>query len=459
MIERIFKAYDVRGIYPDTMSEDSAWKVGYATALYLQRSRLNSFSAKVALERTIVVGRDTRAHSLSLSAALIEGIRAAGTDVIDLGMVDSPLVYFAINSLDCVAGIEVTASHYPANYNGLKISGPKARPIGAATGLEDIRRIASTLRVGRTGVQATLEQRDMWGSYRQHVLRFLSAGKTIRIGVDASNGTAGWMIPAVFDGATGMSITPLHFETTGDFAHEPNPLVEANLAMLRDKVLSEKLDLGVCFDGDADCCVFVDELGNSIRPDLITAIIARDILSRPENAGGTIVSDTRSSRVVAEEIVAGGGKPFRERAGNSFVNRALCDNEAVFGGTLSGHYYFRNSFCTDSAAIAMAQVVSILSNQTLPLSELVRPLQRYAQTGEMSFQIDDPIPKFRDIADKYRRGKIDYFDGVSVDMGDCWFNLRKSNTEPLLRLNVECADSATLAEKLADLKAILGEPI
>ncbi len=459
MVERIFKAYDIRGTYPDMVNEDAAWKVGYATALYFQRSRQGGFAPKVKLEKTIVAGRDMRTHSPALSAAMIEGIRAAGTDVVDLGMVDTPLVYFAINHFDCVGGIQVTASHNPANYNGFKISGAKAKPVGAATGLEDIRRITSTLRVGKTGLQGKLEQQDLWGPYRRHVLQFLNLSRKLRVVVDASNAMAGWMVPAVFDNIPQLEIVPLLFETDGTFTHEPNPLIDANLAMLREKVIKERPDFGVCFDGDADRCVFVDEQGKGVRSDLMTAIIAGDFLARPENKGSTIVYDLRSSHVVPEEITRAGGVPKRDRVGHAFLKRTLADTGAVFGGELSGHYYFRDNFCCDSGAIALAHVLSIVSRQMMPFSQLVKPLCRYVQSGELNFHIEDKEARIRDIADKYRKAKVDYLDGITVDFGDWWFNIRKSNTEPLLRLNMECRDQAMLGEKLAELKGLLGEPL
>ena len=300
MIERIFKAYDVRATYPDMINEDAAWKVGHATGQYLKRSRLHiPQDQKVRQEDTVVVGRDMRTSSPKLAAALIEGLRSTGTSVIDIGMVDTSMVYFAINHEDAVGGIQVTASHNPAHYNGFKISGPKAKPIGAASGLDDIKRIASTLRVGQTGVSARLTQKDLWAEYRQHVLRFLKMGRKLRVAIDASNGMGGKMLPAVFGGIADLEIIPMLFEITGSFVHEPNPLVESNLAMLKAKMTETKPDLGVCFDGDADRCIFLTEGGNVVGCDLVTALLARDFLQQPANKGSTIVYDLRSSHVVA----------------------------------------------------------------------------------------------------------------------------------------------------------------
>lgn len=459
MTDRIFKAYDVRAIYPDALNEDAAWKVGYATATYFQRSRQSGFFLKVRQDKTIVVGRDMRPHSPALHAALIDGIRATGTSVIDVGMVDTPFVYFAINHLDCVGGIQVTASHNPIEYNGFKISGAKARPIGAATGLEDIKRIAATLRVGKTGLQGGLEHEDLWSPYRRHVLPFLDLKRKLRVVVDASNGMAGWMVPAIFDKTPQLEILPLLFETEGAFVHDPDPMVTSNMRMLGEKVVSAGADLGICFDGDADRCGIVDEKGEAVRPDLVAALMARDVLASAENRGATVVYDLRCSQALPEVIAAAGGKPLRNRVGPAFIRKTMFDTDAVFGAEFSGHYYFRENYNADSGAITMARILSIISGQMMPVSELARPLQRYAHSGELNLHVEDKDARIRDLADKYRKGKIDYLDGITVNMGDWWFNVRKSNTEPLLRVNLECPDPDSLQQHLAELSAILGVPI
>ncbi|WP_428939077.1 phosphomannomutase/phosphoglucomutase [Fontivita pretiosa] len=460
MIEKIFKAYDVRATYPNPLNEEMAWKVGHATAQYLKRSRANlPKEQQVKHETTIVVGRDMRPSSPDLSRALSDGIRSVGFNIIDVGMVDTSFIYFAINHLDTVGGIQTTASHNPVQYNGFKISGPKAKPIGAATGLDDIKRIASMLRVGQTGVQGKYDEIDLWGPYRDHVLKFLDLRRPLRVAIDASNGMAGKMVPAVFGGVKGLEIIPILFEITGSFVHEPNPLVEANLQMLKDKVTQTKPDLGACFDGDADRCMFVDEQGRTIGCDLITALLARDFLSMPENRGATIVYDLRSSHVVLDEIKAAGGVPKRDRVGHAFIKKTLSETKAVFGGELSGHFYFRDNFCADSGAIAFARVLSVLSKQDKPLSALIDPLRRYAQSGEINFQVEDKEAKIRELAEAYKKGQIDYLDGITVDLGDWWFNVRKSNTEPMLRLNLEAKTPQLLAEKLREVQRILGEPV
>jgi phosphomannomutase len=459
MIDKIFKAYDVRATYPNPLNEESAWKVGHATAQFLKRSRQGvSPDQKVKREDTIVVGRDMRPSSPDLAKSLMDGIRSVGMRVVDVGMVDTSFIYFAINHLDCVGGVMTTASHNPIQYNGFKISGPKAKPIGAASGLDDIKRIASQLRVGQTGLTGAYEQQDLWQPYRAHVLRFLDLKRPLRVAIDASNGMAGKMVPAVFGGLPNLEITPLLFEITGSFTHDPNPLVEANLKMLQDLMGGAKPDVGVCFDGDADRCIFLDEKGRSIGCDLITALLARDFLEMPENKGSTIVYDLRSSHVVPDEVRAAGGVPRRDRVGHAFMKKTLADTKGVFGGELSGHFYFRDNFYADSGAIAFARLLSVLSRTSGSLSSLIDPLKRYFQTGEVNFQVEDKDGKIRELADIYKNGQIDYLDGLTVEFKDWWFNVRKSNTEPLLRLNLEANTKELMEQKFKELKKVLGEP-
>ena len=471
MISKIFKAYDVRATYPDPLGPDDAWKVGHATATFLKRSRENATN-KVEREDTIVVGRDMRPHSPELAGALIDGIRSTGTNVLDVGMIDTSCIYFAINHYGCVGGVQTTASHNPVNYNGFKISGPGAKPIGAATGLKDIERIAGQLtRAGNTGVNGTREEADVWPAYREHVLKFLDLRKPVRIVADASNGMAGVMVPKVFGDVADLLIEEVNFEVGVAFAHEPNPLVEENLAQLKHAVRQSKgeqggaleVTAGVCFDGDADRCVFIDETGNPIGCDLLTALIARDFLESGDK-GSAIVYDLRSSHALKEEIEKAGGVPKRDRVGHVFMKKTMAETNAVFGGELSGHFYFRDNFFADSGAIAFARVLSILSKSDKKLSELIAPIDRYATSGEINFRVEDKDAMIRTLADRYKTREIDYLDGITVDAGTgqggegWWFNVRKSNTEPMLRLNLEARDRQTLDAMLAELKSVLGEP-
>jgi phosphomannomutase len=458
MLGNIFKAYDVRATYPDPLNEEAAWKVGFATAQFLKKIRQGS-SEKIKLEHTVVVSRDMRPSSTSLAKALTEGILTAGLNVIDIGMVDTSMIYFAINHLDTVGGIQVTASHNPIHYNGLKISGPKARPIGSASGLNEIKEIALSLKDIQSNATGKWEEQDLWAAYRKHVLQFLELKRPTHVVIDGSNGMAGKMVPAVFDGVPNLRITPLLFDITGSFTHDPNPLVEENLQMLRKKMGPAKPDLGVCFDGDADRCMFLDETGKTIGCDLITALLAQDFLRQPKNKGSTIVYDLRSSHVVADVVKAEGGIPRRDRVGHAFLKKTMAETKAVFGGELSGHFYFRDNFFADSGAIAFARLLSVLSVQQGKLSALMRPLERYSQTGEINFRVADTEAKIKELAATYKSGQVDYLDGITVDNGDWWFNVRKSNTEPLLRLNLEASSPALRDAKFAEMKKLLGEPL
>jgi phosphomannomutase len=290
------------------------------------------------------------------------------------------------------------------------------------------------------------------------VLRFLNLKRKLRVAIDASNGMAGKMVPAVFGGSPNLEIIPVLFEITGSFTHDPNPLVEQNLEMLRAEMKRSKPDLGVCFDGDADRCIFLDENGRSIGCDLVTALLARVFLKEPGNHESTIVYDLRSSRVVPEEVKAAGGVPRRDRVGHAFMKKTLAETRGVFGGELSGHFYFRDNFNADSGAIAFAKLLSVLSAHGGTLGSLINPLRRYPQSGEVNFQVEDKDGKIRELADQYKNGQTDYLDGLTVEFKDWWFNVRKSNTEPLLRLNLEANTPQLLEQKFKDLKKVLGEP-
>jgi phosphomannomutase len=445
----------VRATYPQPLNEDVARKVGYATAQFLKQAASKYPPVKHA--DTLVVGRDMRPSSPSLSDALIEGIRSAGLNVIDVGMIDTSFIYFAINHLECLGGIQTTASHNPIQYNGFKISGPLAKPIGSSTGLNDIRDAAAKLGALPAPTGKVTKQ-DLWADYRKHVLQFLDLKRPLTVVVDGSNGMAGKMVPAVFGNVPNLTIVPTLFEITGSFTHDPNPLVEANLTALREKMAATKCDLGACFDGDADRCIFLDEKKVTVGCDILTALLAKDFLAKPKNKGSAVVYDLRSSHVVKDEVLAAGGQPKRDRVGHAFIKQTLAETKAVFGGELSGHFYFRDNFNADSGAIAFACLLSVLSAQPGELSSLIKPLLKYSQTGEVNFQVEDKDGAIARLAEKYKTAQVDYLDGITVDCGSWWFNVRKSNTEPLLRLNLEAQTPAMRDEKFEELKQILGKP-
>jgi len=452
----IFKAYDIRGLYPDQINEEDAWKIGCSTARFL-RSLLSGYERGQKNAQALCVGRDMRTHSEPLSNALIEGIISTGANVIDIGMIDTPQMYFAINHLGTCGGIQVTASHNPAEYNGFKISGQGARPVGVDTGLKEIKHIATALIHTKAKVTGSVEKTDLTVEYKKHVLKFMHPNtKKLKIAIDASNGMAGKSVPAIF-GNLPIEIAPLNFEHKGKFKHEPNPLIEENLAQLKKMVKSKKCDFGICFDGDADRLMMIDEKGQTIGCDLLTALMAGYFLkSKPKSP---IVYDLRSSWVVVEEILKNGGTPRRERVGHAFMKKALRDSHAVFGGELSGHFYYRDNYCADSAMITLVHILNIISQAGTSISELIKPLRRYHSSGEINFKVEDKQAKMDELAKRYSDGKIDSLDGVTIQYKQWWFNCRPSNTEPLLRLNVEAKTKELLDEKLAEIEKQLGCPV
>lgn len=451
----IFKAYDIRGVYPDQLDEEDAWKIGCAAARFLP-SLVTGYERGQANAQSLCVGRDMRTHSESLAQALIEGMNASGTNVIDIGMIDTPQMYFAINHLGTCGGVQVTASHNPARYNGFKISGLKATPVGADTGLKDIEHIALALPHTKANTKNSVQNLDLTEEYKNHVLKFLLPGnKNLKIAVDASNGMAGKMVPAVFSNLP-IEILPINFEHKGKFTHDPDPLVEKNLAQVKRGVKQENCDFGICFDGDADRMMMVDQTGKNISCDLLTALMVPYFLK--VNPTATVVYDLRSSWVVSEEIIKYGGTPRRERVGHSFMKKAMRDSRAVFGGELSGHFYYRDNYCADSAAITLVHVLNIVNETTLPISQLIQPLRKYCQSGEINFKVENKQEKMDELARRYSDAKVDYMDGVSVQYKDFWFNCRPSNTEPLLRLNVEAKTKELLDEILAEIKEQLTAP-
>jgi phosphomannomutase len=463
MLGKVFKAYDVRATYPKPLNEKLAWHIGYAAGQYLTGEAAEK-GYDDPMMRHIVVGRDMRKSSPALADALKQGIRDFGAHVVDVGRVDTPFVTFAINHLGCCGGVQVTASHNPANYNGFKISQIKAKPVGMSSGLDEIRRFAALVDRDKTTPRNGREEaRDLWDAYREHVLQsidpsLMDGSRTIKAVIDASNAMAGTMVPNVFGDVPGLKITKLNFDnSTGEFVHEPNPLVEANLDQVREKVVEVKADVGFCFDGDADRCMVVDEKGAIIGCDLLTACLARDELQ--QHPGSAIVFDLRSSKSVPEMITEAGGKPFRSRVGHVFMKQVMAENDAAFGGELSGHFYFRDNYYADSGAMALAEVASALARADRPLSELIEPARRYAQSGEINFETEDKDAALEELKETYATGKIDELDGVTVDLGSWWCNVRPSNTEPLLRLNLEGPDPETVSARVNEVSQYLGRRV
>ena len=456
VLNKIVKAYDIRGSYPDQVNEDIAWRLGYATGDYL-RSEVSGYARAEDSTKSMVVGRDMRIGSPQLAAAFIDGGLSSGVNCIDIGMIDSPQLYFAINHLGSCGGAQITASHNPAGDNGFKISGQNARPIGGETGLDRIKALALAARKGtlRNRVRGTLSRRHLTAAYKKHVLNSAGELLPLKVVVDASNGMAGRFVPRLFDDLP-IKIIPLNFKHDGRFVHPPNPLVQENLAQLKKTVLRRKAHLGVCFDGDADRCIFVDEKGQAVQPDLVTAVLAKDFLSA--EPGATIVYDLRSSHVVPEIIAELDGTPRRERVGHAFMKHAMADSGAVFGGELSGHYYYRDNWFCDSGFITFVVVLTALSKAGLPMSKLVKTVRKYYHSGEINFEVDDKQAVIEKLLSRYRKApkaRIDMRDGVTIELDKYWFNVRPSNTEPRLRLNLEANTKALMQRSVRELSKLI----
>ena len=450
----VFKAYDVRAIYPDFLNEELAHSIGISAAKFLQ-----SESNK---RGPIVVGHDMRPSSPSLVAALIDGITSAGADVFNVGLVDTPFVAFAVNNLNAIGGIQTTASHNPVQYNGFKICRTKARPVGMGSGLETIESNAyKSLDKGPISQAGAVQEIDLWSEYKKHVFAYLDpklqSGETvIKVAVDASNGMAGTMIPKLFSNVAGIDLIEINFENSqGVFAHEPNPLVESNLQETIESVMENKCDVGVCFDGDADRCMVVDEKGKIIGCDLITAWLASVFLKK-EQEGASVVYDLRSSHAVVSAIELAGGSPVRSRVGHVFMKQAMADNDACFGGELSGHFYFRDNFYADSGAMAFASVLSALGCCGTTMSEQIEQYRTFSQSGEINFETPNKDEAMSRLVEFYPDATVDRLDGITIFTESWWCNVRASNTEPLLRLNLEAKTQQEVDCYVNEVSKLLG---
>ncbi|MGW7483368.1 phosphomannomutase/phosphoglucomutase [Nonomuraea muscovyensis] len=444
-LAKIFKAYDVRGVVPDELDEQTAEAVGAAFV-------------EITGARAAVVAHDMRESSGPLAAAFVRGARSRGADVVHAGLGSTDLLYYASGSLD-LPGVMFTASHNPARYNGMKMCRAGAVPISGDTGLVEIRDRAAEL-IGAPGAPGapagSLVEKDLLAGYAGHLrtLVDLSGIRPLKVVVDAGNGMGGFTVPAVFDGLP-IELTPLYFELDGTFPnHEANPLEPANLRDLQRAVLDTGADLGLAFDGDADRCWVVDERGESVSPSAITALVAaRELAKHP---GATIIHNLITSRGVPEIVREHGGEPVRTRVGHSFIKAEMARTGAVFGGEHSAHYYFRDFWFADSGMLAALHVLAALGEQELPLSRVVGAYSRYHASGEINSTVDDQDKALLRVREAFGdRGTLDELDGLTVSAPDWWFNLRASNTEPLLRLNAEAADQTTMRAVTDEVLAIV----
>ena len=448
----IFKAYDVRGTVPDQLNEAIAKQIGLAFHFVLD-------AEDRAHGNSVVVSRDMRSHSPGLEAAVIEGLRESGLDVIDIGLATTPMNYFAVGSLKTAGGGQTTASHNPAKYNGLKFSKSDARPVSGDHGIPLIESSIASGNLPRAARPGGLTTASVFEAYGDRVLSFLdrpAGSPALKVVVDAGNGMGAIYEPLLR--RTGIEMIPLYFELDGSFPnHEANPLKLENLNDLCAKVRETGADLGVAFDGDGDRAAFVDETGEPIGSDISTALIGGELLSR--EPGKHVLYDLRSSRAVAEYIEECGGIPVRERVGHSFMKATLRRVHGIFGGELAGHYYFRDMYHADSALLAVVEILNLRRHKGVPMSQIVAPLLRYAKSPEINFEVEDKQGKIDQLAGRYSDGALDWLDGITVQYDDWWFNVRPSNTEPFLRLVLEAKTPTQLAEKRAELESILGHPV
>jgi phosphomannomutase len=445
---KIFKPYDVRGIVPDELDEQVAESVGAAFARLTQARR-------------VVTVHDMRTSSEPLAEAFGRGVASQGADVIEGGLGSTDLLYYASGSLG-IPGAMITASHNPAKYNGIKLCRAGARPVGADSGLTELRDTAAGGVPPYGGPPGVIIKRDLLPGYADHLKQLvgLSAIRPLKVAVDAGNGMAGHTVPKVFDGLP-VTLVPLYFDLDGTFPHhEANPIDPQNLRDLQRAVLDSGADIGLAFDGDADRCFVVDERGHIVSPSVLTALIAvRELAREP---GATVIHNLITSRAVPEIIAEHGGTAVRTRVGHSFIKAQMADTGAVFGGEHSGHFYFRDFWYADSGMLAALHVLAALGEQDAPLSAVLAGYARYVASGEINSEVTDQAVVTARVREQFtsRPGvAADGLDGLTITGDDWWFNLRPSNTEPLLRLNLEAADGDTMLRLRDEVLGMVRAPL
>ena len=442
---KAFKAYDVRGVYPTELDEEGAYAIGRAVVEQFEPKRF-------------AVGRDMRLSSPSMAEAAIRGAADAGADVLDLGMIGTEMLYFAVGELGLDGGLTVTASHNPKQYTGAKIVRRGALPVGGESGLLDVRDRARAAAWGEPGPAGTVSTHDIWPAYVDRVMSFIDASalRPLKVVIDAANGMAGAMLPPVLDRLPQVEAVRCFFEPDGTFPnHEPNPLLPENREFIIRKTLEERADLGVALDGDADRCFFVDDSGEFVPGDFVTALFAETLLEK--EPGAKIIYDVRASWAVPETIERHGGVPLVNRVGHAFIKARMRKEHAAFGGEVSGHYYFRDFSQADSGAVPFLLMLELISRKGKKLSEILAPLrEKFFITGELNTPVADVALKVQEIKERYAgEAKISHLDGVSVDADGWHFNVRPSNTEPLLRLNLEARSQELMEQKRDEVLSLI----
>jgi phosphomannomutase len=442
----IFKAYDVRGIYPTELNEETAYLVGRALVQFLKVPQ-------------VAVGRDMRVSSPSLAQALLRGITEQGADAIELGLTTTDELYFAVGKFNYPAGVMITASHNPGKYNGMKFCREQAIPLSSETGVDEIRDIALAGQFETPIRTGEIIQRDATDDYVKHCLSFIdiSQVKPLKVAVDAGNGMAGMIMPKVFEHLPGQ-LVPLYFELDGTFPNHPaSPIELENTEQLRRTVVAQHCNMGIAFDGDADRMFLIDEKGELLDGSMVTLLVSQSLLKR--SPGATILYNLIISRSVPELIERDGGRPIRTRVGHSFIKRQMREENAIFGGEHSGHFYFRDNWFADSGLIAFLIVLELVSQSGKTVSQLLAPLDTRSRSGEINTEVKDQQGKLRAIEQRYsaQGAQIDHLDGVTIGFPTWWANIRPSNTEPLLRLNVEADTRAEMERRRDELLALIRE--
>jgi phosphomannomutase len=446
-IDAVFKAYDIRGLVPDELDVPLCRAIGAAFA---------RFAADHGEGRRVLVARDMRPSGVELAAAFADGVQAQGVDVVDLGLASTDLVYYAAGALDA-PGAMFTASHNPAAYNGIKLCLAGARPVGQDTGLADIKAMAAAGVPDAPTEPGKQRSEDVLGRYAEHVRSFvdMSALRPLKVVADTANGMGGLVVPAVFAGLP-FELEVLYGELDGTFPNHPaDPIQPENQRDLQAKVLETGADVGLAFDGDADRVFLIDEEAELLSGSLTTAIVAAGLLDK--HPGETVIHNLICSKAVPEVVRERGGTPVRARVGHSFIKQVMAETGAIFAGEHSGHYYFRDNYRADSGLIAALVVLEQLSVAGVPLSVLRKPFERYAASGEINSVVDDPAAVIERVAAACGDAEQDRLDGLTVDLGDWWFNLRPSNTEPLLRLNLEAPTADEVDAHVADVLKLMKE--
>jgi phosphomannomutase len=441
-LDSVFKAYDIRGVVPDQLDAEMCEAIGAAFARF-------------AGAPSVLVARDMRPSGVELTAAFARGVCSQGVDVVELGLASTDLIYFASGKLGA-PGAMFTASHNPAQYNGIKMCLAGAKPIGEDSGLKEIKALAATA-LEPAATTGTITERDLLHDFAAHVRSFvdITALKPLDVVADTANGMGGLVVPVVFEGLP-YSLDVMYGELDGTFPNHPaDPIQLENLRDLQARVREVGADVGLAFDGDADRVFLVDEQGEPISGSTTTAIVARAVLAK--EPGATILYNCICSKAVPEVIRENGGVPVRTRVGHSFIKAVMAETGAAFGGEHSAHYYFRENYRADSGSIAALIVLEELNRAGVPLSELRKPFERYAASGEINTRVDDPLAVIEVVAGVYAQAQLDRLDGLTVDLGDWWFNLRPSNTEPLLRLNLEAPTPADVERHVAEVRTAMGK--